>query len=358
MASRILFANNAASTLLNNVGPTDVTLVLPGGDGAMFPADVAGASFYVTVEDVDGNIEIMQCTHRASDVLTVVRGREGTAARSFTSGAVVECRVTAGILSYVDFVLNGDLPGGPPILDVDGHILIDQMQAPMKTYGDTVWNVKLNYTPVQQGTGIGQLPNVVKIGWKAGSKLGATVDATDIGNLATETWANATFKPIGYAPTWPISGTPATFPPSAHSHAQGDVTGLTSALGAKLSTSGGTITGNLTVTGALSGGSVTDTSDSRIKRNVKPMTVEDALAIINGTQAVRFFNISTNRDDFGVIADKQLAVTPELVFEDAATMKSVAYQRLVAPLTVALQFALGQNAALSARIEALEAKLP
>jgi hypothetical protein len=40
----------------------------------------------------------------------------------------------------------------------------------------------LGYTPVQQGTGIGQLANVVKLGW-SGSRVKVTIDATDIGNV-------------------------------------------------------------------------------------------------------------------------------------------------------------------------------
>ncbi|CAM2175651.1 Phage tail protein [Burkholderia latens] len=43
----------------------------------------------------------------------------------------------------------------------------------------------LGYTPVQQGTGIGQCPNTVKIGWaKDGSGLCVTVDNTDLGVVA------------------------------------------------------------------------------------------------------------------------------------------------------------------------------
>jgi len=42
----------------------------------------------------------------------------------------------------------------------------------------------LGYTPVQQGTGIGQEPNTVKIGWTAGVGLKATVDSTDFGAFA------------------------------------------------------------------------------------------------------------------------------------------------------------------------------
>lgn len=40
----------------------------------------------------------------------------------------------------------------------------------------------LGYTPVQQGTGVGQLGNSVKIGW-TGARLKATVDVTDLGNF-------------------------------------------------------------------------------------------------------------------------------------------------------------------------------
>ncbi|WP_175692715.1 hypothetical protein [Burkholderia ambifaria] len=43
----------------------------------------------------------------------------------------------------------------------------------------------LGYTPVQQGTGIGQGPSTVKIGWaKDGSGLFVTVDNTDLGAVA------------------------------------------------------------------------------------------------------------------------------------------------------------------------------
>ncbi|BCJ92599.1 hypothetical protein acsn021_01680 [Anaerocolumna cellulosilytica] len=48
------------------------------------------------------------------------------------------------------------------------------------------WNGKQNalgYTPVRQGTGFGQYPNLVSIGW-SGSRLKATVDSTDLGNIA------------------------------------------------------------------------------------------------------------------------------------------------------------------------------
>lgn len=43
----------------------------------------------------------------------------------------------------------------------------------------------LGYTPVQQGTGIGQSQNTVKIGWSASDRLRLTVDTSDRGLLIT-----------------------------------------------------------------------------------------------------------------------------------------------------------------------------
>jgi len=55
----------------------------------------------------------------------------------------------------------------------------------------TCWlQTKLLYAPVQQGTGVGQLNNVVKIGW-SDNGLKATVDATDMGTL----WYANNFDP-------------------------------------------------------------------------------------------------------------------------------------------------------------------
>lgn len=65
----------------------------------------------------------------------------------------------------------------------------------------------LGYTPVQQGTGVGQLSNVVKIGWSSGGRLRATVDATDQGNFvfdrqlasyATQQWIVNNYASIGF----------------------------------------------------------------------------------------------------------------------------------------------------------------
>ena len=60
----------------------------------------------------------------------------------------------------------------------------------------TAITARLGYTPVQQGTGTGQLSNTVKIGWSSGVRLKATVDTTDLGNFVfdnhiTDVWRSS-----------------------------------------------------------------------------------------------------------------------------------------------------------------------
>lgn len=93
-----LFKNNAWSQLAVAAGSGAVSLSLTAGTGARFPAPGAN-TFFVTVEDLNtGQMEIMLCTARVADVLTVTRAQEGTIAQNFAVGAFVAMRLTAGML--------------------------------------------------------------------------------------------------------------------------------------------------------------------------------------------------------------------------------------------------------------------
>ena len=97
-----LFANNADSSLNGAIAPNTTVLALKAGDGAKFPSPTNGDFFLVTLFQRLGtselNHEIVKCTSRAGDNLTVVRAQEGTVAKAFNSGDLVELRVTAGTL--------------------------------------------------------------------------------------------------------------------------------------------------------------------------------------------------------------------------------------------------------------------
>lgn len=97
-----LFRNNATSVLRQDTPAGSITLTLPSGEGARFPAPVAPDLATVTIEDRrTGQLEICTLTARVADVLTVVRAQENTLAQDFDAGATVSNRMTAGTLAGI-----------------------------------------------------------------------------------------------------------------------------------------------------------------------------------------------------------------------------------------------------------------
>jgi len=87
-----LFRNNAATTLANPVLTSDTTLVLATNTGARFPTPVIGEWFFVTVQS-GVNFEIMKCTARAGDILTVERAQDGSSLQNWLAGDSVDMRI-------------------------------------------------------------------------------------------------------------------------------------------------------------------------------------------------------------------------------------------------------------------------
>lgn len=99
-----LFANNAAAMLASTISPTATQLTIdPARSGVFRLANTTdwvspGDWFKVTLEDADGNMEIIYVGVHTSGSPTfdnLLRGQEGTTARSWTAGeAIVEIRLT------------------------------------------------------------------------------------------------------------------------------------------------------------------------------------------------------------------------------------------------------------------------
>ncbi len=92
--------NNAYSTLASSINAVAMTLQVATGHGDRFPV-IAGSDFtYITLEDASSNIEIVKVTARAtsSDTFTIERAQDGTTARSWAAGDIVELRVVAALL--------------------------------------------------------------------------------------------------------------------------------------------------------------------------------------------------------------------------------------------------------------------
>lgn len=98
-----LFANNVTSVLANAIDANASSLQLASGQGSKFPLPGAGTYFVLTLYQMANNIEInheiVKCTARNGDLLTIIRAQEGTIARAFASADPVSMRLTAGALT-------------------------------------------------------------------------------------------------------------------------------------------------------------------------------------------------------------------------------------------------------------------
>jgi hypothetical protein len=99
---RVLIANNARSTLSVAVSSnTQATLTLQTGEGARFPSPVAPEHAYVTLDD-GTKVEVCRLIARSGDVLTVLRGMDGTTAQSsFATGTKVEGRINVDTFEHL-----------------------------------------------------------------------------------------------------------------------------------------------------------------------------------------------------------------------------------------------------------------
>lgn len=80
-------------TLASSMDGSTTTLSLSSGQGAKFPSS---GDFWLVVDD-----EVMKCTSRSTDTLTVVRAQDSTSAASHSSGAAVTEVITSNMLDQL-----------------------------------------------------------------------------------------------------------------------------------------------------------------------------------------------------------------------------------------------------------------
>lgn len=95
-----LYTNNAATTLAADITSNATTLTVASGGGSFFPSPSDGNWFLATLINRTAGFElgweIVRCTARSGDVLTVTRGQEDTTASAWLIGTPIELRWTAG----------------------------------------------------------------------------------------------------------------------------------------------------------------------------------------------------------------------------------------------------------------------
>lgn len=135
--AKVVFANNASSLLAASINAAAVVIQVGSGDGALFPSPTGGDYFVAALLNSAGDLELVKCTSRTGDLLTVVRGQEGTSAASWTNGATrVELRLTKGTMEAM-FQKTGDTMTGD--LDMDGNDINNaRIDEPVVTGGQLV----------------------------------------------------------------------------------------------------------------------------------------------------------------------------------------------------------------------------
>ncbi len=90
MTTFLKVKNRAVSSLASGISDSDLSLTVATGEGAKFPSTYP---FHITIDD-----EILSCTNRTTDTLTVTRAQESTSAAAHSAGATVSLNITAGVI--------------------------------------------------------------------------------------------------------------------------------------------------------------------------------------------------------------------------------------------------------------------
>lgn len=139
-----LFANNADSSLNGAIASDTAVLTLKTGEGSKFPSPSNGDYFLVTLYQKLGsgeiNHEIVKCTSRAGDNLTIVRAQEGTTAKAFNDGDLVELRITKGTVE--NFAQPENLATKEPVIAAPSSVPTEKYWRGDKTWRDFFTDVR------------------------------------------------------------------------------------------------------------------------------------------------------------------------------------------------------------------------
>ena len=99
MAIQIKFTNNFIATLAAAISDADTAITLDAGSGAKLPNYGGGDYEYMTLGNTANNLEIVKVTARVGDILTVVRGVDGTTAKAWSAGDQINSRPCAAAMN-------------------------------------------------------------------------------------------------------------------------------------------------------------------------------------------------------------------------------------------------------------------
>jgi len=192
----VLLANNATSKLASSLTTGATTLAVTTGEGSKFPSPTGGDWFPLTLIKSSGALEILRCTARSGDVLTVTRAQEGTAAQAFSAGDRVEVRLTKAVIDAIVQQIN-DLTNSA-LLDANNLSDLENAATARGNLGlGTAATKNAQTSPTD--TSVGALMAVGAFGLGAKNALANTSSNADDMHTAGWVWLNsvASGKPPG-----------------------------------------------------------------------------------------------------------------------------------------------------------------
>jgi len=120
----LLLANNASATVTGTIIAAHTTIYLD--DASSMPNPGAGEWFNLTLTQpgTETSWEVVKCTSRAGNTLTVVRGQDGTTAAGWASGTVASVRANAGTLWQLAGGMLGQLSGPEITIGGSGDVAL------------------------------------------------------------------------------------------------------------------------------------------------------------------------------------------------------------------------------------------
>ena len=196
-----LYSNNAETTL--NGAITNVATSITVADGTVFNAPTSSEYELATLDD-NVNIEIVRIDDVTGNVLTVVRGQEGTTGTAFADGADIYGRLTKGTLEQL--VQNDPDGNARGLLTVN----IQPGRGVVTAVASATYAVAVGYGTTASGTSsvaisrdaTASAANAIAIGWSADANntdsiaigknsLGSNDQATAVGMQATASGLNS-----------------------------------------------------------------------------------------------------------------------------------------------------------------------
>ncbi|MGN1208699.1 MAG: tail fiber domain-containing protein [Duodenibacillus sp.] len=292
----VLVTNNAWGQLSIPVTAASTTLLLTGGQGDRFPSATEGVSyFYATLVDSANNIEIVKCTARQADTLTVVRGVDNTEARAFLEGSRVELRPCAALLN--DKVGRDELELSMARLETT---LRNEDDKTYELFSQDLDKVREDYATIKY----------------VDNKFDDFTKDAAKSYLTTEE-AKKQYVPV----------------------AGGTMTGglkVKSSEGITITGGDLNISGGASISGTLRADTVRTTSDVREKNSIVPFLEGEGAALAKAIRPVHFKWNKDGSPDVGMIAQEVQKVLPAVVGDDGGRL-AINYAGLVAVAFAAIQ---------------------